>query len=68
MNIQRLVGILVIAGAYGLTWYLMLRSMGIVKMIDREGLNRAGEIKARFRGRGATERPGDPGSSDSGQE
>ena len=50
MNIQRLVGILVIAGAYGLTWYLMLRSMGIVKMIDREGLNRAGEIKARFRG------------------
>jgi len=68
MNIQRLVGILVIAGAYGLTWYLMLRSMGIVKMIDREGLKRASEIKARFWGRGAPEQPGGPRSADGGQE
>jgi hypothetical protein len=64
MNVRQLIGILVILGAYGLTWYLLLKSMAIVKMIDREGLNHAGEIKARLKRRGAPGVHRGPGSSD----
>ena len=49
MNVRQLIGILIILGAYGLTWYFLLKSMGIVRIIDREGLRHAGEIKTRLK-------------------
>jgi hypothetical protein len=51
MGIELLLGASVILAAYGLTWYLLLKSTRIVKIIDREGLEHANEIKARFRRR-----------------
>ena len=64
MNVRQVIGILIILGAYGLTWYLLLRSIRIVKIIDREGLKHSSEIKTRLK------RKGSPGArsvrSDSG--
>lgn len=78
MDIRQVVGILVIVGAYGLTWFFLLRSLRIVKIIDREGLDHAGEIKARLKLKraaaapaesgetGAAKRPGERNESDPG--
>jgi hypothetical protein len=49
MNLRQVTGILIILGAYGLTWYLMLKSLKIVEIIAREGLRHSGEIKARLK-------------------
>ena len=49
MDIGQVIGILVILGAYGLTWFFLLRSLRIVKIIDQEGLEHACEIKARLK-------------------
>ena len=78
MEIRQVIGILVILGAYGLTWYLLLKSLRIVKIIDREGLEHASEIKARLKmkrlaasdeaesgGAGGGNRPGERGGTDS---
>jgi hypothetical protein len=54
VNVRQVIGILIILGAYGLTWYLMLRSMRIVKIIDRESLKHAGEIKTRLKRKGSS--------------
>jgi hypothetical protein len=64
MDIRQVIGILVILGAYGLTWLLLLRSLRIVKIIDREGLDHAGEIRARLKGKApasSSPRPGETG-------
>jgi hypothetical protein len=45
MSIDHVLGILIILAAYGFTWYLLLRSTKIVKIIDREGLEHVREIK-----------------------
>ena len=58
MSIRQVIGILVILGAYGLTWFFMLKSLRIVKIIDREGLDHAGEIKARLKRRAGPAEPG----------
>lgn len=49
MSIHRVLGILVILAAYGFTWYLMLKSIKIVKTIDREDLKNTREIKSRLK-------------------
>jgi hypothetical protein len=49
VNIGQLIAILIILGAYGLTWYFLIKSMRIVNIIDREGLKHSSEIKARFK-------------------
>ena len=77
MEIRQVIGILVILGAYGLTWYLLLKSLRIVKIIDREGLDHAGDIRARLKmksfaasdetesgGTDGGNRPGEGGGSD----
>ncbi len=51
MNTEQIWGVLAILAAYGLTWYLLLRSTRIVKIIDQEGLQHAGEIEARLKGK-----------------
>jgi hypothetical protein len=61
MNVRQIIGICIILGAYGLTWFFLLRSLRIVKIIDREGLQHAGEIKARLKGK---RRGGGPGTAD----
>ena len=58
MDVRQVIGILVILGAYGVTWFFLLRSLRIVKIIDREGLDHAGEIKARLKRKAE---PGEPG-------
>ena len=78
METQQVIGILVILGAYGLTWFFLLRSLWIVRVIDREGLDHAGEIKARLKGkppatakthgRDVEDHPGERNESDSGKE
>ena len=60
MNIRQVIGILVILGAYGLTWFFLLRSLRIVKIIDSEGLDHAGEIKARLKRKAGPGEPGPP--------
>lgn len=49
MSINHLLGILVILAAYGFTWYLLLKSKKIVKIIDKEGLKQIREIKSRLK-------------------
>ena len=49
MSINHLLGILVILVAYGFTWYLLLKSKKIVKIIDKEGLEHIREIKSRLK-------------------
>jgi len=49
MSINHVLGILVIAAAYGFTWYLLVKSTKIVKMIDREDLKHMREIKSRLK-------------------
>ena len=64
MDIRQVVGILVIVGAYGLTWFFLLRSLRIVKIIDREGLDHAGEIKARLKLKRAAAAPAESGNTE----
>ena len=64
MDVRQVVGILVILGAYGLTWFFLLRSLRIVKIIDREGLDHAGEIKVRLKLKRAAAAPGESGETD----
>jgi hypothetical protein len=52
MSVRPLMGILIILGAYGLTWYLLLISLRIVNIIAREGLKHSSEIKARLKRKG----------------
>ena len=51
MAVEQLIGTLVILGAYGFTWFLLLKSTRIVKIIHREGLKRSSEIKSRLKSR-----------------
>jgi hypothetical protein len=64
MDVRQVIGILVILGAYGLTWFFLLRSLRIVKIIDREGLDHAGEIKARLKLKRSAAASAGPGGSD----
>jgi hypothetical protein len=48
MDINRILGILVIVAAYGFTWYLLLKSTNIVRFIDEEGLTSTRAIKNRL--------------------
>ena len=57
MSVENITGILVILTAYGLTWYLLLKSMKIVDRIAREGAKAA-------RGADATSRHEDTTGSD----
>ena len=52
MDFDRILGILVIVGAYGFTWYLLLESTSIVRLIDRERLLSMRAIKKRLKHRG----------------
>ena len=58
MDIRQVVGILVVLGAYGLTWFFLLRSLRIVKIIDKEGLDHAGEIRSRLKSKRSLRRSG----------
>ena len=49
MSVDLILGTVAILGAYGLTWYLLLKSTKIVNIISREGLKHAREIKARLK-------------------
>jgi hypothetical protein len=65
VNIGQLIAVLIILGAYGLTWYFLIKSMRIVNIIDREGLKHSSEIKARFKRksyRGERGEGGEPGN------
>ncbi len=53
MSGNQLSGILIILGAYGLTWYLLLKSLRTVKIIDKEGLKHSSEILTRLKNRGS---------------
>jgi hypothetical protein len=73
MNVRQVVGILIVLGAYGLTWFFLLKSLRIVKIIDKEGLDHASEIKIRFKQKRSLGRSGEsaridesnrPGESD----
>jgi hypothetical protein len=64
MDIRQVIGILIILGAYGLTWFFLLRSLRIVRIIDREGLDHAGEIRSRLKEKRSTAgstQPSEPG-------
>jgi hypothetical protein len=52
MNLDYVLGILVITVAYGITWYLLVKSANIVHIIDREGLTSTRAIKRRLKQRG----------------
>ena len=43
MSVDHILGISVIVGAYGLTWYLLLKSTKIVKNIAEQGSEHARE-------------------------
>ena len=45
MNVDHMLGILVILGAYGLTWYLLLKSTEIVNSIAEQGSKHAREAE-----------------------
>ena len=45
MNVDHILGILVILGAYGLTWYLLLKSTRIVNNIAEEDSKHAREAE-----------------------
>jgi small neutral amino acid transporter SnatA (MarC family) len=49
MSMNHVLGIFVIVAAYGLTWYLLLKSTKIVNIIGREGLKHTREIKSRLK-------------------
>ena len=49
MSTDHILGILVIAGAYGLTWYLLLKSTKIVNNIVKEGPKHAHETDAELK-------------------
>ena len=49
MDLDRILGILVIVVAYGFTWYLLLKSTRIVRLIDREKLLSMRAIKKRLK-------------------
>ena len=49
MSLNLVLGIFVILVAYVLTWYLLLKSANIVKIIDQEGLTFTREIKNRLK-------------------
>ena len=66
MNIRQVIGIVVILGAYGLTWFFLLKSLRIVKIIDREGLDHASEIKERLKQRRSAAPSAKPGGTNGG--
>ena len=45
MSFDHILGITIIAGAYGILWYLVLYGRGIIEKIDGNGLKRLREIK-----------------------
>ena len=45
MNVDHILGILVILGAYGLTWFLLLKSTKIVNNIAKQGSKHARETE-----------------------
>lgn len=49
MTIDQVLGILAILIAYGFTWYLLLKSKKIVKIISKEGLKQIGNIEERLK-------------------
>ena len=53
MSMNDILGIFVIVAAYGFTWYLLVKSTTIVKIIDREGLKYTREIKRRLKKKNA---------------
>jgi hypothetical protein len=49
MSLNHVLGIFVILLAYGLTWYLLLKSTKVVNTIDKEELMYTREIKRRLK-------------------
>ena len=49
MTVNHVLGILLIVIAYGFTWYLLLKSTRIVRLIDRENLLSMRAIKRRLK-------------------
>jgi small neutral amino acid transporter SnatA (MarC family) len=49
MDFDHVLGILIIAAAYGFTWYLLVKSTNIVRFIAREGLLSTRAIKNRLK-------------------
>ena len=49
MDLDRILGIVLIVAAYGFTWYLLLKSTRIVRLIDRENLLSMRAIKKRLK-------------------
>ena len=45
LSVDHILGILVILGAYGLTWYLLLKSTRIVNNIAEQGAKHAPETE-----------------------
>ena len=54
MVLGDVLGIGVVVIAYALTWVLLLRSLKIVNIIDREKLKHASQIRTRLRAEDAT--------------
>jgi hypothetical protein len=49
MSLGDAIGIGVLVSAYGLTWALLLRSLKIVSIIDKEKLKHARQIRMRLK-------------------
>jgi hypothetical protein len=49
MSLGDAIGIAVLVIAYGLTWVLLLRSLKIVNIIDKEKLKHARQIRTRLK-------------------
>ena len=54
MVLNDVLGISVVVIAYGLSWLLLLRSLKIVKIIDREKLKHVRQIRTRLRAGNST--------------
>jgi hypothetical protein len=60
MSLTDIIALVVLLLAYGLTWLLFLRSMRIIKFIDRENLKHMRQIRERLdSGRATTSPKGD---------
>ena len=45
MNIDLILGLVIILLAYGFMWFLLIKSLKIVNIIDEKGLQRVNDIK-----------------------
>ena len=48
MSVSGIISIIVLIGAYVLTWVLFFRSLRIIKLIDKEDLRHASQIRDRL--------------------